>query len=183
MSAENNDELRLPDGARWVHLTDERLAADPQGWHALVTGFEPFAPPRRTEGRAMRAWLLNCVNDGEMEMPTHVVYNDHLLGFFSVDPESYLRLVEGEHTSTARAPLMSNIVRSRQTRSGFGELLLREAVAVALEFGTPENPVESLVVQPANNPLREMWERKHFRATQQPDKMFIVLSDPESQEA
>ncbi len=175
---DNLEPLNLPDDACSVHLSQELLDAERARWCELVQGFDPFDRP---EGWEMTEWLRECVQQGHLPLRTHLVYNEHLLGFFAMDPHQYLEVVgdggAGGGVSMARSVLISNIVRSARTPKGFGRVLIEEAVGVALEeLDSAEDPVRGLLVDPANRKLSRMWKTKHhFEALSDGQRLFFPL--------
>jgi hypothetical protein len=165
-------QARVPDDAVWVDLSDELLASERhERWCGLVDTFEPPAPKRgevHQEGQMMAKWLHDCVHDRALppRTRTRAVHNDELLGFFSTELVSYMvsnrpRTVLAVSRrlgidSPERGLLLSSIVRSNLAGEGFGRFLLEEAVGLALELESER--ITSILVEPANEKLRCMWQ-------------------------
>jgi len=177
-------QAHLPKDATWVELTDDLLAKDGERWRLLV---DTFKPTKHDEGETMAKWLRECVHEGSMTRQTRAVYNEHLLGFFAVDPDHYYevsnqpapllaaRRLFGRATQQ-RGLLITSIVRSDLTAPGFGRVLIEEAVGLALELESEHEPITALLVEPANCDLTRMWrEKHHFDELARSDQLHLPL--------
>jgi hypothetical protein len=187
--------VRLPEDAKWIELTDEVLEEHGDRWCTLVDTFKPYIPPpgkgredENREGEIMAEWLRGCVHEGRMMRSTRAVYNEHLLGFFAVDPDNYYEVSNQPSPLLAarrilgigaqqRGLLITSIVRSDLTPPGFGRCLIEEAVGLALEIEENTNEkITALLVEPANDRLTRMWQEKHhFDELTRSDQLHLPL--------
>lgn len=159
----------LPADARWVDLTNELVSADPEHWRSLV---DTFTPTDHKQGHEMAAWLRGCVHEGRIPQRTRVVYNHKLLGFFTAETVDFMvsnrpmpllavsRRIGLDSPETGL--LLSFIVRSEEAGKGFGRFLIEDAVGLALDIKGEK--ITGLLIEPANQKLRRVWQERHHFA-------------------
>jgi len=154
-----------PADATWVELTSEQLREGGcERWAELT---ERFSPVDLQPADEMTEMLRDGVARSCLEFPAHLLHNDELLGFFSVEPEQIEIVGEG----LKPALLLSSIVRSAATDRGFGRVLVEEAIGCALT----ERDVRALLVEPANERVGRMWkEDYHFEPVDKPGRPGLL---------
>jgi hypothetical protein len=187
---ENDSGICAPEDAEWAELTSDLLASPEGGiWPEMCERFKPYKDDPSVE---MTETLRAGVGRGKMKEKTRAIYNDELLGFYSVKKvvaqisnrgERVLGVAERFGFSRPEPGLMlSSIVRSQVTEGGFGRVLLEDVVGAALA----DKKVRAIFVEPANARVAKMWrDDYHFEPVANsdiPDLLYMpVAVDPEEE--
>jgi hypothetical protein len=185
------EQPQSPPGVEWVDLTDELLRSERgERWCELAINFEP---PDNEEAERMAGWLRECIKEKSMPLRTRAAASgDVLLGFYSV-ATAYYRVSNRSRATLAftrlfghppdRGLLISSIVRSELAGPGFGRSLLEDAVGLALQLESPDEPITAILVEPANEKLVEMWEvTYHFAPLEGSNRLHFPIKVPEELE-
>jgi GNAT superfamily N-acetyltransferase len=168
-------DVQIPPNAEWVEITTELLAS-PEGerWQALADSFEPFD---EEPGHEMTRSLRRKIRSREIGLDLHAIYNEHLLGFFELEPVG-ADISSSERrrriTPNSQGVRFSMVVRSCDTDAGFGRVLLAEAIAQALE----DKANEAIYVVAANTEVEALWKRYSFVEVDDPKKektLYLAL--------
>jgi hypothetical protein len=167
-------DVQIPPNAEWVEITTDLLAS-PEGerWQALADAFNPFD---EEPGHEMTRSLRRKIRSREIGMELHAIYNEHLLGFFELEPvgANISSSTRRRITPNSQGVRFSMIARSRDTYPGFGKVLLAEAIALALR----DKANEAVFVVAANTGVETLWKRYEFVEVNDPKQektLYLAL--------
>jgi hypothetical protein len=187
---EDNFGICAPADAKWCELSDDLLQSpEAEVWRGLGERFRPF---QRAPSEVMTETLREGIRRGNMDTKTRAIHNDELLGFYSVTKVMAQisnrsgAILEVVKALGLRSPkpglLLSSIVRSEITHSGFGQVLLDDVLALALT----DNEVKAIFVEPANERVAEMWRTDYYfepvASSEVPGLLYFPL-DMEAEES